>query len=54
MGRSVIGLCAMGGMTAGGFVPAIWGASTLSASALLFSVLGAIAGVWLGARLADL
>jgi outer membrane lipoprotein SlyB len=53
MGRSVIGLCAMAGMTVGGFVPAIWGASQFGLSSLLFSVVGAVAGVWFGARLAE-
>jgi outer membrane lipoprotein SlyB len=53
MGRSVIGLCAMAGMTVGGFVPAAWGASSFSLSSLLFSVAGAVAGVWFGARLVD-
>jgi uncharacterized membrane protein YeaQ/YmgE (transglycosylase-associated protein family) len=53
MGRSVIGLCAMAGMTVGGFVPAAWGASQLGLSSLLFSVVGAVVGVWFGSRLAD-
>jgi hypothetical protein len=53
MGRSVIGLCAMAGMTVGGFVPAVWGGSSFGLSSLLFSVVGAVAGVWFGARLAD-
>ena len=53
MGRSVIGFCAMLGATAGGFVPEIWGASSLSLGSLFFGVLGGIAGVWLGVRIAD-
>ena len=53
MGRSGIGLCALGGMTVGGFVPELWGASALSLSSLLFSVVGGVAGVRVGARLAD-
>ena len=53
MGRSVIGLCATAGMTVGGFVPVVWGASSFSLSSVLFSVVGAVAGVWFGARLAD-
>ena len=51
--RSVIGLCAMVGMTIGGFVPEVWGASTFSLSSFAFSAAGGLAGVWLGARLAD-
>ena len=53
MGRSAIGLFALVGMTLGGFVPALWGASSFSLSSLVFSAAGGVAGVWLGARLAD-
>jgi hypothetical protein len=53
MGRSVIGLCALFGGTVGGFVPELWGASSFSVGSLVFSVLGGIAGVWLGVQLAD-
>lgn len=53
MGRSVIGLCAMAGLTVGSFVPELWGASSLSLSSLAFGVLGGIGGVWFGARLSD-
>jgi hypothetical protein len=53
MGRSTIGLCAMVGLTAGGFVPELWGASSFSLSSLAFGALGGIAGVWFGLRLAD-
>ena len=53
MGRSAIGLCALIGLTIGGFVPELWGASSFSLSSLLFSALGGVAGVWFGARLAD-
>jgi hypothetical protein len=53
VGRSAIGLCALVGMTVGGLVPALWGASSLSLSSLVFSAAGGVAGVWLGARLAD-
>jgi hypothetical protein len=51
--RSVIGLCAMVGMTVGGYFPELWGASAFSPSSLLLSVVGGIAGVWFGARLAE-
>lgn len=53
MGRSVIGLLAMGGMTVGGFVPELWGAGSFSMMSMLFSVFGAIAGLWLGVRLSE-
>ncbi len=44
----------MAGMTVGGFVPELWGASSFSLSSILFSVAGGVAGVWFGARLADI
>ena len=53
MERSAIGLLALLGMTAGGFVPEAWGAGTFSLSSLLLSALGGVAGVWVGVRLAD-
>jgi hypothetical protein len=51
MGRSVIGLCAGFGLFAGGYVPELWGASPFSFTSLLFSLIGAAAGIWLGVRL---
>jgi len=53
MGRSVIGLMAMLGMTVGGFVPELWGDSGFSLTALVFTAIGGIAGVWAGVRVAD-
>jgi len=53
MGRSVIGFGGFVGMTVGGFVPDLWGSSSLSLVSVVFGLLGGIAGVWLGARLAD-
>jgi hypothetical protein len=53
MGRSVIGLCAVFGLSAGGYLPVLWGASAFSLSSILFSVVGGIAGVWVGVRLSD-
>ena len=53
MGRTAIGLCAVVGMTMGGFVPELWGAGSFSLSSLLFSGVGGVAGVWFGARLAE-
>lgn len=52
MGRSLIGFGALVGMTLGGFLPEVWGASDFSLGSLLFSVVGGIAGVWLTGRLA--
>ena len=51
--RSVIGLCATAGVTLGGFVPGLWGGSSFSLGSLAFGVVGGVAGVWLGARLAN-
>jgi hypothetical protein len=53
VGRSVIGLCAVVGLTVGGYIPVLWGASAFGLTSLLFGALGGIAGVWLGARLSD-
>jgi uncharacterized membrane protein YeaQ/YmgE (transglycosylase-associated protein family) len=52
-GRSVIGFGGFVGMTVGGFVPELWGASSFGLSSFLFGIVGAVAGIWLGARLAD-
>jgi uncharacterized membrane protein YeaQ/YmgE (transglycosylase-associated protein family) len=53
MGRSVTGLCGGFGCFVGGYVPALWGASSLSLESLLFGVIGAIAGIWLGVRISE-
>lgn len=53
MGRSLVGRFALVGTILGGFVPTCWGGSALSLSSLGFSVLGGLAGVWLGARVAS-
>ena len=53
MGRSVIGLCGGFGCFVGGYLPALWGASTWGIESLLFGALGAVAGVWLGVRVSE-
>jgi hypothetical protein len=53
MGRSAIMLCATLGMLVGGFVPTMWGASSLGLESLLFSGVGGVAGVFAGLRIAD-
>lgn len=53
MGRSVIGACALFGGIAGGYVPELWGSGAFSVASLVFSAVGGIAGVVLGARLAN-
>jgi len=54
VGRSVIGLSGMLGLFVGGYVPVLWGASSFSLQSLAFGVVGGIAGVWAGARIAEL
>jgi hypothetical protein len=53
MGRGVIGMCALFGSVVGGYVPTIWGASSLGVESLFFGALAGVAGVLLGARLTD-
>ena len=53
MGRGVIGLCALFGSFVGGYLPSLWGASSLGAESLLFGAIGGVAGVLLGARLSE-
>ena len=53
MGRGVIGMCALFGSVVGGYVPTLWGASSLGMQSLLVGALGGVAGVILGARIAD-
>ena len=52
-GRSVVGMCAGFGMTVGGFVPMMWGASGWGFQSILFSLVGGIAGIWAGLRIAE-
>jgi hypothetical protein len=40
------------GSLAGGYVPVLWGGSVFSISSLLFSALGALAGIWVGFKIA--
>jgi hypothetical protein len=47
----VIGLCGGFGCFVGGYVPVLWGASSLSVESLLFGALGAFAGIWLVVRI---
>jgi hypothetical protein len=53
MGRSVIGLCMGFGMFVGGYIPALWGASTWGVESLLFGGVGAVGGIWLGLRVSE-
>jgi uncharacterized membrane protein YeaQ/YmgE (transglycosylase-associated protein family) len=49
--RSVTGICVLVGSTVGGFVPELWGSSSLSLASLLFATVGGVVGVWFGVRL---
>jgi hypothetical protein len=50
--RSIVGLCTAFGFIVGGYIPAVWGAA-FSVSTIFFSLLGGVAGLWLGIRLSD-
>jgi hypothetical protein len=50
----VIGLCGFIGLCVGGYLPVLaWGASDFGLQSLLFSLIGGIAGVWVGYRLSN-
>jgi hypothetical protein len=49
----VVGICAVICLVAGGYLPALWGASTFGFQSLLFGVVGGVVGVWLGVKLTD-
>ena len=53
MGRSVIGLCGGFGSVVGGYVPVLWGASSFSTVSFLCGAIGAVAGIWVGIRIAE-
>jgi hypothetical protein len=53
VGRGVIGMCVLLGSIVGGYVPTLWGASSLGVQSLLFGAVGGIAGVYLGARISE-
>jgi hypothetical protein len=51
--RSLIGFCAFFGGGVGSYVPALWGGSMLGVASLGLGVVGGIAGIWFGFRLAQ-
>ena len=53
MGRSVIGLSMAFGGFVGGYLPVLWGASSLSMQSFLFGAIGAAAGLWAGVRISE-
>ena len=47
-------LCWIGaivGSSIGGYVPVLWGGSMLSLSGVLLSMVGGLAGIWIGYRI---
>lgn len=39
------------GSTLGGFIPTLWGDSAFSFSAIIWSTVGGLAGIWVGFKL---
>lgn len=50
--RRVIWLCVVAGSTAGGLVPEAWGGSVFGVLSFALGLVGGLAGLWLGVRLA--
>ena len=53
MDKKVLWICLALGTTVGGFVPTIWGASSLGVVSLLFSGIGGLGGVWMARRISE-
>ena len=53
MGRSAIVLCGTLGTVVVGYVPVLWGAGSFSLTSLLFSFVGGVAGIVIGARISE-
>jgi hypothetical protein len=51
--KKVLWICLLVGSTAGGFLPTLFGFSSLGAVSLLFSGVGGVAGVWAAARISE-
>jgi hypothetical protein len=51
MGRGVIGMSVLFGGLVGGYVPTLWGASSLGVESLLFGAIGSVVGVFAGIRI---
>jgi hypothetical protein len=49
--RGVMMIAVLVGSTLGGLVPSLWGAGMLSVAGVVFSILGGVAGIWVGARM---
>lgn len=48
MDKRMITLFMFVGSIAGGYIPALWGDDGLTMSAVVFSGIGAVLGVWIG------
>jgi hypothetical protein len=53
MDRRVLWMCLLVGSTAGSFVPVLWGGSAFGVASLLLGAVGALAGVWVAARIGE-
>ena len=53
MDKRVLWICLLVGSTVGGFVPEAWGGSAFGAASFLLSAIGAIAGVFVAARISE-
>ncbi len=51
MDRRIVWLFVGFGMIVGGFVPVLWGGSSLGLASLVFGSLGGVAGLWLAGKL---
>jgi hypothetical protein len=51
MNKLIIGIGMFAGSTIGSYIPVLWGASLLSFSSILFSVIGGILGIVIGYRI---
>jgi hypothetical protein len=49
--KFLIMVCATIGLTAGNYLPLLWGGSSLSLPAVLLSGLGGITGIWFGYKM---
>jgi hypothetical protein len=51
--KRVLWMCIAVGSTLGALIPEAWGASGFGIAAIVGSAVGAIAGVWVAARIGD-
>ncbi len=51
--KSLIWLGMFIGSTIGSFIPTLWGADIFSFSSIIFSIIGGLAGIFLGLKLGE-